>query len=177
MWRYFQKADEFRKALTVASAFAIATSVTGCTTTGEHVRFYDGAPLKTNEIVLLKIERGISNCRAFVWNVDGKPLGNPHGFNRNNTIEIEMLPGTNTLQFSYQDDSLSHSITNMTLTFYGQAGQIYELHVAPINDGFGKHLERDFFGGRFFWTAWIIDTQNGEVVAGRKREEFFHWYE
>jgi hypothetical protein len=38
-------------------------------------------------------------------------------------------------------------------------------------------MQKATFGGTFLVGAWIIDAQNNEVVAGKRRDEPIRWYE
>src|SRR5439155_8068004 len=76
-------------------------------------------------------------------------------------------PGAHTLEVSYFNGSIK-SINNSRLSFTCNAGGVYELHVAPVDEGFGRALAVGA-GGKGHWTAWIIDADTKEVLAGKPR--------
>lgn len=153
----------------------------GCSTTGKHVRWYEGAPRDHCDIATLKVRRTLRySSMAFVESIDSKPLNKGNRRTANTTKEIELLPGKHTLEVSYGDANMGRSLSNVVISFNFQPGRVYELRVAPvapIHPSFGAGLKRILIGERYLWTAWIVDLQTNEVVAGRAREETLHWYE
>ncbi len=143
-------------------------AVTGCSSTGNPLRCYDGPTRATNEVALLKVER--DSFRAFVQRVDDKDINRGKTFIRNTTTEIELLPGTHTLETAYADKHGRHSVRNAKLSFECENGHEYELCVAPDFETRGTMWRKEIFGGRSGWTAWIIDTQTKKAVAGQARE-------
>jgi len=57
-----------------------------------------------------------------------------------------------------------------------KAGGVYELHVAPVDEGLGRALAMGV-GAKGHWTAWIIDADTKEVLAGEPRTTPSRWYE
>jgi hypothetical protein len=68
------------------------------------------------------------------------------------------------------------SISNIPLAFTCNAGGIYELHVAPIDEGLGGVVSVAA-GGQGHWTAWIMDADTKEILAGKPRTTALRWYE
>jgi hypothetical protein len=149
---------------------------TGCATTPEHIRWYDGPPVSTNDVALLKLQHGEHGCWAFAETIDGVPLGKGKSSSGSRTREIELMPALHTLEVAYTDVDRARSISNAVVNFVCESNHVYELHVAPINDGFGPALKRALFGGRFQWTVWIIDERTKEPVFGTPRTEPPGWY-
>ena len=166
-----------RQLLAIFSFTCLALGLTGCATTGSHVVMYDGPHRSTNEVALLKVQQSVLSISAHVESVDDAPIGKGRKHLNNNTKEIELLPGTHKLEFSYSDSNGFESITNRVLTFTCKSGGVYELHVSPFHQSFLKGLSTVAFGGRLPWTGWIIDAQSNEVIAGYRPEEPLRWYE
>lgn len=154
----------------------LAAGMTGCSTTGRHVRSYDGPPRPAGQVARLKLGRSSRGPSALVWSIDGRDLRQGRKWVWNTTAEIELTPGSHAVELSYWEPGL-YSISNVTLAFVCEAGHGYELHVAPLDEGVCETLWKMTVGGRFRWTAWIIDAQTKAVVAGWRREEVLHWYE
>jgi hypothetical protein len=150
---------------------------TGCSTTGRHVQWYDGQPLSTNKIALLKIQRDFDAINVLVEKINGEPLDKGRGAMGNNTREIELLPGEYGLSVYYIDGNGGHSLSDTLINFYAEAGKIYQLRAAPEEVRFSKELKLATIGGRFTVTFWILDEETGKIVAGTPRMAPFHWYE
>jgi hypothetical protein len=111
---------------------------------------------------------------ARIETIDGKPVEKGRVFALN-IKEAELLPGEHTLEVSYFNGG-TESVRNTPLVFTCKAGNVYELHVAPIDEGFGGAVALAA-GGRGHWTAWIIDANTKEVLAGQPRTTALRWYE
>ena len=147
-------------------------ALTGCATT--YVRWYDGPPRNRDEIAVLKAQYEMWGESAFVKSIDGTPLGK--GKLRNaNPHEIEFSPGEHTVEASYFT-GLVQGISPIKLTFNGHTGRVCELRVAKVDEGFSGTV-RLALGGGGHYTAWIIDSETQEVVAGKPRPEPYRWYE
>jgi hypothetical protein len=157
---------------------SICTAVlsSGCSNTGKHVRWYAEPPRDPHEVALLTVHRSTFYASAVVDTIDGESLRKGRRLSRNNTLEIELLPGPHTLGVAYFEGS-TYSISNAPLTATFQAGHSYDLRVAPIDMGLARTLAFAAFGGRGWWTAWITDLNTKEVVAGSPRLEPRRWYE
>jgi hypothetical protein len=150
---------------------------TGCATTPEHVRWYDGPPVSTNDIALLKLQHGEQGGYAFVETIDGVDIGRGKSHSGNRTREIELMPAPHTLEVAYVDTGGGRSIANAVVNFVCESNHVYDLHVARVNDGFGPSLKRALVGGHFQWKVWIIDERTAEPVFGTPRAEPPRWYE
>lgn len=166
-----------RQLLAISSFTCLALGLTGCATTGAHVVMYDGPQRSTNEVALLKVQQSVLSISAHVESVDDAPISKGKKHLNSNTKEIEFLPGTHKLEFSYSDSNGGQSIINQVLTFTCKSGGVYELHVAPFHRSFGKVLTTSAFGGTGAWTGWILDAQSNDVIAGYRPEEPLRWYE
>jgi len=158
----------------------LAFAVAGCSTTGRHVQWYPGPPLSTNETALLKIQRDFGGVNVPVNKINGEPLTKGKKGVGNTAKEIALLPGTYELSISYfcpGPNGDSQSTSDVLITLSAEAGKIYQLRAAHEEITFGKSLELELVGGKYAWTAWILDTGTGKVVAGRPREKPLHWYE
>lgn len=177
--RQFFRPSQFlatRSPLFALMIMAVVIAVTGCSTTGKHLAWYDGPAKATNEVSLLKIQRSFPFGRSvLVWTIDGKSISKGRQFN--NTREVELLPGTHTVGVVYVSGSTRPPTKSLPVTFTGQSGHTYALHMAPVEEGLGSNLKKATFGGAFFVTAWIIDESNGEVVAGERRSNSIKWHE
>lgn len=162
--------------LALYSLVCFSLLLTGCRTTGRHVQWYEGTPLASTETALLKVQRGVFKESAIVEAIDGTSVRRGKKSVMNTAKEFELMPGTHSVEFSYVDTDGGHSISNAVLSFACQAGEVYELHVALVNEGFRAALSKAV-GGNFKWTAWIVDTKTEEVMAGNRRDEPLHWYE
>jgi len=151
---------------------SLALICAGCTT--PHMRLYDGPSQSGAETAVLKIQWKLFEPSARIQSIDGRPVEKGRAFALN-LKEVELLPGAHTLEVSYFDGNI-RSTNNATLTFTCKAGGIYELHVAPVDEGFGHALAVGA-GGQGHWTAWIIDTDTVEVLAGDSRTAPLRWYE
>jgi hypothetical protein len=138
------------------------------------MRLYQGSPRRSAEVAVLKVQWKLLEPSARIETIDGTPVEKGRAFAKN-IKEAELLPGTHTLEVSYFNGSI-RSINNATLTFTCKAGGIYELHVAPVDEGVGRAFVVAA-GGRGHWTAWIIDADTKEVLAGQPRPDSLHWYE
>jgi len=143
--------------------------LTGCAT--YHVRWYDGPPRGTNEVALVKAQFEFMGEVAQIKSVDGTKRSETWGYPH----EIELLPGEHTIGVGYYAAG-AESTSAIKLTFTCQAGHVYELHVARINEGFSNTVGAAL-GGSGHYTAWIIDSDTKEVLAGKPRTEPYHWYE
>jgi hypothetical protein len=148
----------------------------GCSSTGKHVCWYSGPPREAQEIALLKVQRSVFHESAMAQTIDGEPLSKGHGFSRNNTLEIELLPGPHTLGVAYFEGR-THSISNAVLTASFQAGHTYNLQAQSLDAGAYRTIVTAAFGGWGWWTAWVTDVNTKEVVAGVPRLEPRRWYE
>jgi hypothetical protein len=95
----------------------------GCSSTGKHVRWYSGPPRDAQEIALLTAQRSVFYASAMVETVDGESIRKGHGLRRNNTLEIEFLPGPHTLGVAYVEGR-THSISNAVLTATFKVGHM-----------------------------------------------------
>jgi hypothetical protein len=144
----------------------------GCVTADK--RLYDGPPRERGGIALLKVQWSALGDSARIETIDGKPVEKGRLFALN-IKEAELLPGEHTLEVSYFDGNI-RSLSSMPLTFTCKAGALYELHVAPVDEGFKGSLYVAA-GGKGYWTAWIVDSDTHEVLAGNPRTTPLRWYE
>ena len=149
--------------------FMAALTLTGCST-GRQLRWYDGPPLPREQVAILKVQRAIFSESCPVEKIDGKRITRDRQFVRNNTRRIELLPGTHTLSVIFLDRP-GHSTSNALLTATFKPGHTYELKAAQINESLGRTAWRHTFGGTYLWTAWILDSETKEIVAGRPLTE------
>jgi hypothetical protein len=149
---------------------------TGCKTTGNYVRWYDGPPAETNKVALLKVQRDIWTVTLTVDKIDGQSL-TTNKFVANVTSKIELMPGQHDLEVSYRDDNDNRSITDAKISFDAEAGKIYELRGAPGERSFGKAFTQTLFMQHWYWDLWIIDTETQKVIAGTPRTTPLHFYE
>jgi hypothetical protein len=156
-----------------ATLVCLSLVLSGCAST-YHVRWYDGPPRATNEVALVKVQFEFMGEVAQVKSIDGTPHGTgklrggyPH--------ELELPAGEHTIGVGYYA-GMAESTSAIKLTFTCQAGHVYELHVARINEGFSNTVGVAL-GGSGHYTAWIIDSDTKEVLAGKPRTEPYHWYE
>jgi hypothetical protein len=158
-------------ALLGAFLLCFSLALTGCAS--YHAQTYEGPPRGTNEVALLKAQFEFLGEKAQIKSVDEtQHVGNdwkgyPH--------EIELLPGEHTIEVGYHGGT-AQSTSAIKLKFTCQAGHVYELHVAVVNEGFA-HTVGLALGGSGHYTAWIIDSNTKEVLAGIPRTEPYHWYE
>lgn len=138
------------------------------------MRLYEGPPRGRAEVAVLKIQWKATGHSARIETIDGKPVEKGRAFALN-IKQAELLPGEHTLEVSYFNGGTT-SINNIPLVFTCKAGGVYELRVAPIDEGFGGALAVAA-GGRGRWTAWIMDSDTKEVLAGRPRTTALRWYE
>ncbi len=163
---------------------AVALGLAGCSSTGKHIRWYEGASLGSSEVAVLRIQRGLFQYSAFVEAIDGKSIrklehiASKEGatLDRNNTEEIELLPGIHSVEFGYYGGH-AHSVSNAMLVVDFKAGRTYELHAARIDEGFMREFSKTLAGGYGYWTGWIIDAETKEVLAGKARTQPLRWYE
>ena len=151
--------------------------VAGCGTTGRHVQWYAGAPMGTNNVARLKIQRDFGGINLMVDDIDGLPLNHGKWYVGNNTREIELLPGRHYLMVSYDDSNGGRSMGDARIGFPAEAGKTYQMRGAPEEKSYGTEMRLAFLGGQFVWTLWILDVETGKVVAGEPRLAPFHWYE
>jgi len=152
--------------------FVLAIGFTGCTTS--HMRLYDGATRTSAEVAVLKVQWKALHHSARIETIDGKNVEKGRLMSLN-IKEAELLPGSHTLAVSYFSGNVQSS-GNISLTFTCKAGGVYELHVAPIDEGFGNSVAVAA-GGQGHWTAWIIDAETREILAGNPRTTKLRWYE
>jgi hypothetical protein len=84
--------------------------------------------------------------------------------------EVSVLPGLHTITVSYRRMSggdLEESTQDAVLSIVAEAGHIYEVQAQRIKKQGWEEIRHEFFGGWGSWTAWVIDTATGQVVAGR----------
>jgi hypothetical protein len=144
----------------------------GCTTANK--RLYEGPPRERAGVAVLKIQWNAMGDSARIETIDGKPVEKGRAFALN-IREAELLPGGHTLEVSYFNGG-NRSIDNLPLAFTCKAGDVYELHVAPIDEGFGSSIAVAA-GGKGHWTAWIMDSDTKKVLAGIPRTTALRWYE
>ena len=155
----------------IALAF-LALGWAGCTT--PHARLYEGSPRERAEIAVLKVQWTRSGPSARIETIDGRPVEKGRAFAQN-IQEAELLPGAHTLEVSYFNGPIT-SINNARLSFTCKAGGVYALHVAPVDEGFRGAVTVGA-GGKRHWTAWTIDADTKEVLAGEPRTTAVRWYE
>lgn len=131
----------------------------GCSSTGEHVRWYSGPPRPTNEIVILKIQR--EPYPALLQKIDGKPFRGDKLLVRYNTKEIELSSGSHQIEVWFADTLGRRAYSNIVLNVNFQLGHEYELHTASSDDNrsFGHDLKEQFIPDKAYWTAWISDDK------------------
>lgn len=144
----------------------------GCTTANK--RLYDGPPRDRAEVAVLKVQWNAMGHSARIETFDGQPVEKGRAFALN-IKEAELLPGEHSLEVSYFNGG-TRSINNIPLSFTGKAGSVYQLRVAPIDEGFGGAIGVAA-GGQGHWTAWITDADTEEVLAGKPRTTALRWYE
>jgi len=154
----------------------LALALVGCSTTGRHVRWYEGQPLSTNEIAVLRVQRG-GSVNLAVDQINGERLDKGKKVVANTTTRIELRPGKYDLMVQYLDTGGARSVGDARIDLTAEAGKIYELHGAHGERSFGDEWKLAIVGGRFAWTIWIVDAATGRTVAGTPRETPLHWYE
>lgn len=148
----------------------IALFSTGCAGTPKYLRWYDGPPLESNKVAVVKIHQDPWHYSALVDVIDGAPIRKSKGLQFNNTETIELLPGKHQLEVAYIGTD-GHSISPAIVDFTAKAGHVYELCAAPEKRTSEQGLGAIFFGARYHWTVWIIDSGTKEIVGGEKWEE------
>jgi hypothetical protein len=131
----------------------LAVMVTGCETTGRHVQWYGGQPLSTNEIALLRLQRGDNGVYLHVNRINGERL--------DRAAEIELMPGNYQLSVAYYGID-GHSSADANISFTAEAGKTYDLR-----GGERKQRIPAAFGRE--WTIWILEAGTGKLVAGSPR--------
>jgi hypothetical protein len=144
----------------------------GCTTANKQL--YEGLPREKGGVAVLEVQWNVIGDSARIETIDGKPVEKGRAFALN-IKTAELLPGEHTLEVSYFNGS-TKSINNIPLTFTCKAGGVYKLCVAPIDEGFGSSVAVAA-GGKGHWTAWIMDSNTKEVLAGMPRTTAPRWYE
>jgi hypothetical protein len=147
----------------------------GCQTTGQHLNWYKGQQLASNQVGLLKLPRNLMcGYAVMARTLDGKQLG--HLFVMNNTTEIELLPGSHTVGLWYFGNDL-YSVSEYKITFDCQAGHVYGAFMSPTKVSRHDVDVTIFMGsliaGRIPLTAWIVDGQTEKVVAGHRDTKYF----
>ena len=105
-----------RRRLLIVIALAGLSFVTlGCQNLNRHIRNYDGPPLATNQIALLKVQYSVWDVMLSVDKID------QHRPKRLYAKEIELLPGPHDLEVYYRDSSGAHSITDGKISFFSRA--------------------------------------------------------
>ena len=173
----------FKKVIPLLCLLVLLICSTGCrTTTGAHLNWYPGTARPTNEVGLLKLQHDLFNGRCeLVWKVDGVSIrkgaaGLENYAIFNNTGELELLPGTHTLEASYLANipSQPHAEGDFEINFDCEAGHTYYLYAAPIaNSKEFPHQLDLLLHVKFYLTAWIVDEQTGQVIAGRRFSKYF----
>jgi hypothetical protein len=79
--------------------------------------------------------------------------------------EAEIPPGVHTIEVSFNEGNIK-SISNVVLRLDAQPSGTYQIHAAELPEGFWSELGKAFIGGTGRWTAWVVDTNTGQVVAG-----------
>lgn len=167
---------DIKKLGLLCAMMAMAFLSTGCQTTGRHVAWYDGPPMTTNQIALLKVQRDFWTVVLTVDKIDGRPLAKGVSM-RNNTAEIELLPGQHDLEVAYRDSDGYVSKTNAKISFDAEMGKSYELLGGPRERSFGKAIVQGLTFQDWYWTLWIVDAQSKKVIVGTPRATPWHWYE
>jgi len=161
-----------RTLLTQLALILLALGCAGCTTANK--RLYEGPPRERAEVAVLKVQWKATGHSARIETIDDQPVEKGRAFALN-IKQAELLPGEHTLEVSYFNGPTT-SINTIPLTFTCKAGGLYELRVAPIDEGFGGAVAVAA-GGRGHWTAWIMDADTKEVLAGKPRTTALRWYE
>jgi len=160
-----------RKAALVAVLLGISLLWMGCRTTGEHINWYQGPQRATNEVGLLKLPHDLVNGHTvFVHTIDGTNLSKT--FTVNNTTQIELLPGNHTVGLWFLCGNW-HSLSECKISFNCEGGHVYGAYISPTQ--ISKHAMdvKDFWGGKCLLTAWIVDGQTEQVVAGHRDTKYF----
>ena len=148
--------------------FAVLVFSTGCAGTPKYLRWYDGPPLESKKVSVLKIDLDSWHA-AMVDEIDGASIRKSKGPEFNNTETIELLPGKHQLSVAYMDTH-GHSRFPAILSFKAEEGHLYKLYAASEKRKSAQGLGSILFGGKYYWTAWIIDSESNELVAGAKLE-------
>lgn len=82
--------------------------------------------------------------------------------------EAELPAGLHTVEVSFDIDTGTRSTSNVALRFDAQPNRTYQIHAAQIPQGFWSEFGKAMIGGEGTWTAWLVDTSSGEIVAGHK---------
>src|SRR6476661_1884982 len=91
-------------------ALCISSLSVGCSSTGKHLCWYQGPSRGSDEVAILTVQRSILYASSAVETIDGDAIKKGKRLTRNNTREIELLPGTHTLAVAYFEGS-THSIS------------------------------------------------------------------
>lgn len=148
----------------------LVTLFAGCATT-RRLPMTGAAGVGTPAILVE--QRGSDGFDVDVEVVDGQrvPRDSTWGSTR---WEIEVAPGRHSVEVSYVDGQ-SHSTQNATISFAAAPGGRYEIHGARIEDDIaepGTRIATSLSAmARGSWVAWIVDTQTGAVVGGRKPDQ------
>jgi hypothetical protein len=164
--------DQMQNRFTLLALIFLALGCAACSTPNMHL--YEGPPHERAALAVLKVQWKATGPSARIETLDGKPVEKGRAFALN-IKEAELLPGEHTLEVSYFSGGTT-SLKNIPLTFTCKAGGVYELRVAPIDEGFGGAVGVAA-GGRGHWTAWIRDQDTKEVLAGKQRTTALRWYE
>src|SRR4051812_30180419 len=89
----------------------LVLAVTGCSYTGRHVQWYEGPRLNTNDLALLRIQRGVHGIYLHVNKINGKRLDRGRNAG-NNTKEIELKPGQYDFSVGVFGRNGAHSTTD-----------------------------------------------------------------
>lgn len=143
-------------------ASLLLLGLTGCVTE----RAYQGPPRPPEQIAIIKpgfknFNEGFAQAwtgetpHIYIFRCDGRRLERPVWDPASDRLEV--LPGAHTLSLTYELSSdvgtgylvTSHSTVG-TVTFTATAGHVYVARAVEDKDG---------------WTAEIVDTASGEVLA------------
>ncbi len=106
---------------------------------------FDGPPRPADEIAVVKWSNWAGGVR--VKSMNGEPPGL--------ASSAELLPGEQLVNFTHSPN-LGLTTYSATLSFEAEPGGVYKLHAACSG----------LVDCEPFW-AWIVDTKDGKIVAGR----------
>ncbi len=161
-----------KKLALVAALLGISLLWIGCGTTGEHINWYQGPQRATNEVGLLTVPRDMMKGHTIlIRSIDGTNVSK--AFVYNNSTHIELLPGNHTLGLWFLAGT-EQSLSEYKISFNCEAGHVYGAYMSPTQVTQHDLDKMEFlWGGKFPMTAWIVDGQTGQVVAGHRDTKYF----
>ena len=140
---------EMKNTANVISLLLLTCLMTSCYVVPHSRKMYSGPHKRDSELVVVNPVGGTGICE-----VDGKNIDSWGGFAHIGTEKLKLLPGQHSLAVGFVGQNTT-SRENLTLSFFGEAGHVYQVGTPEVSPAYSIPGGRMVYGS---YTATIRDV-------------------